>query len=293
LVADARAVGLNPKVNNLANLIRYARGELILINDSNVRLAPGYVSDMVARLAPDVGLVSSPFRGVAGRGIGAAFEALHINTYVMGGVAAMHRVFRGVCVVGKSMLLRRKTLDELGGFEFLSGFLAEDQVCGQEVARRGLRLELAALPVDNVLGDLDLEAFVARHLRWAKIRLAMNPAGYAGEFLLNPVFLALVALALLPGLAGAALAATTVLVKTILDSSSERAAGHRRPLLLTFALVLAKDALIGLLWPVPLVSRRVSWRGNVLRIGRRTRVIRPHSLLGAPPTPLLESGSAA
>ena len=64
-------------------------------------------------------------------------QALQLNTFVLGGVAALHRLLGGVCVVGKSMLLRRATLEAIGGFALLARYLAEDQVCGEEVARRG------------------------------------------------------------------------------------------------------------------------------------------------------------
>ena len=187
IVVDPRAVGLNPKVNNLANLLRHARHDVLLISDSNVRVRPGYLDDLVAHLArPGVGLVSSPFRAAAAEGAGGAIEALQLNTFVLGGVAAVQRFLGGVCVVGKSMLLRRATLDALGGFPFLARYLAEDQVCGEEVARRGLAVAMSGHVIDNVLGRLPLRAALRRHLRWARIRRRMSPAGYAGNCCSSP-----------------------------------------------------------------------------------------------------------
>jgi ceramide glucosyltransferase len=271
IVADSRAVGFNPKVNNLANIARHARHEVLWISDSNTRVAPDALHDLVARLVqPGVGLVSSPFRGVAASGLGGACESLQLNTFVMGGVAAMHRLIGGVCVVGKSMILRRATLDAIGGFRFLGRFLAEDQVSGEEVARLGLGVAVASRAVENVLGHVPLRAFLARHLRWARIRRHMNAPGYVGELLLNPVFLALCGALALRTPAAFALAAGVLVVKSAVDATAERAAGVRRPLLLYPALALVKDLLIGAVWAVPFASATVTWRGHLFRIGPRT-----------------------
>jgi ceramide glucosyltransferase len=274
IVADAREVGSNAKVNNLANLHRHARHELILISDSNVRLVPGTLADMVAHvLQPGVGLVSAPIRGVAGSGLGGRLDALQLNTFVMGGVSAMRQLFSGVCVVGKSMLLRREVLDRLGGFRFLSRFLAEDQVCGQEVARMGLGVVVSGTPVDNVVGPETVRQFAARHLRWARIRRRISPAGYVGELLLNPIALATVGALAERSLSGLALLVAAWLAKTILDAAADRRTGSRLYLLSYPLLVAAKDLLLGALWVVPWMSGTVAWRGNRYRLGARTLLI--------------------
>lgn len=274
IVVDPRAVGLNPKVNNLANLLRHARHDVLLISDSNVRVRPGYLADIVAHLSrPGVGLVSSPFRAAAAEGVGGAIEALQLNTFVLGGVAALHRLLGGVCVVGKSMLLRRATLEAIGGFAFLARYLAEDQVCGEEVARRGLAVAVSGHVIDNVLGRLSVRNAVSRHLRWARIRRRMSPAGYACELLLQPVFLAAVAAVADPGPATALLLAATVAARAAVDAVAERAAGVRRSLALYPLLSAARDLAVGAAWAVPFVSSNVKWRGRTFTIGPRTLLL--------------------
>ncbi len=290
LIADRRAVGVNPKVNNLANLARHARHEVVWISDSNTRVAPGTLSDLVARLEqPGVGLVSSPFRGVGGTGLGGACEGLQLNTFVMGGVAALHGVLRGVCVVGKSMILRRSTLAALGGFAFLGRFLAEDQVCGEEVAALGLRVGVAGRPVENVIGPLSVRAFLSRHVRWATIRRRMNPAGYAAEVLLNPVFIAACGALALHSRSSLACLAAVLALKAAIDAASERAAGVRRRLVAYPALALAKDLMIGAAWIAPFFNSSVVWRGTRFHVGPRTVLVPQeavgHALLGPTSAP--------
>ncbi len=275
VVVDRREVGFNPKVSNLANLLARARHDTILISDSNVRVRAPYLRDLVLHLQqPGVGLVSSPFRGVGSGSVGTALETLQLNTFVLGGVSAMARVVGGVCVVGKSMLLRRETLAAVGGFERLARYLAEDQVCGEDVAATGARTVVSGHLVDNVLGPLSVKAFLARHLRWARIRRRISPLGYLGEALLNPVFVAAVATAASMGRAWPLLAAA-VAVGSVLAAVAERRVGVRRPPWSYPLLVLAKELLVGVAWAVPFLSSSVRWRGNRLRLGPRTLLVAP------------------
>lgn len=280
IVCDHRRVGLNPKVNNLANLLGRARHELLLISDSNVAADPLLLRDMVARLSqPGVGLVTSQIRGVGAHGLGGALESVQLNAFVTGAVAAVTRIGRRVCAVGKSMLLRRSDLHRIGGFERLGRYLAEDQVCGEEVRALGLQVVVSSHPVDNVLGALDLRRFAARHLRWARIRRRIAPPWYVAEVLANPVPPAIALVAVDPGPRSLALAVLTLAVMSLTALTAERRLAVRRHPLLYPPLELLRGVLVGLLWPVPFVSSSVEWRGERYRIGRRTLLVPRHAAL--------------
>jgi ceramide glucosyltransferase len=270
-VADGRQVGPNPKVNNLANILERARHELILISDSNVRVGPGHLAEMVATLhKPGVGVVTAPIRGVACSGIFAALEALQLNTFVMAGVAGVTLVAGRPCAVGKSMLLRRSDLARIGGFVDLARFLAEDQVSADRIAALGLEAAVASAPVDNVLGRVTLGGFAGRHLRWARIRRHTSLPAYLAEVLTNPVAPAVLGLAAAPGWPAAALLGGTVLLLSVLAAGAERRLGIRRSKLRYPMLELLRGLMLTLLWPVPFVSSTVSWRGHRFRLGQGT-----------------------
>jgi len=266
-------VGLNRKVNNLANILPRTRFEHLLISDSNVMVMPDMLSDMMARLSrPGVGLVTSFIRGTGGSGLGGALESLQLNTFVMGGVAAVSGLGR-VCAVGKSMLLRRRDLERIGGFARLGRFLAEDQVCGEEIDALGLEVVVCPRPVDNVLGRLSVRSFAGRHLRWARIRRRIHPLAYAGETLTNPVPPAVALLIVEPGVYSAAVAALTIAILSTVAFESERALGVRRRALVYPPLEVLRGLTVGALWPVPFLSSSVAWRGTRYRVGRRTLLV--------------------
>jgi ceramide glucosyltransferase len=264
----------NPKVENLARLLRHARHDLLWISDSNTAVDPTHLDDMVARLMePGVGLVSSPIAATGGSGPGAALESLQLHTFVRGGVGALHAL-GGVCVVGKSMLLHRRDLALIGGFRTLRTFVAEDQICGEEIQRRGLRCTLGAHPVRNGLGRLSIAEFAARHLRWARLRRSVCPAGYAGEVLLQPVALALAVALFLPLPLAVTALLGALLLRMGLDLVSDRAAGLRRKATHYLVLSPTRDLLVAALWVVPWVSgSTLRWRGHTIRIGPRTRIV--------------------
>lgn len=281
LVAESRAGGPNPKVANLANMLPYAWHEVLLVSDSNVFLHPRTLRDMVAHLQQDgVGLVSSPIRGTQATSFGGACDALLLNTFVMGGTAAMHRLLSGVCVVGKSMMLRRSTLEAMGGFRYLAQFLAEDQVCGQEVAAQGLGVVLATLPVHNVTGGASLAQVASRYLRWAKIRRRMAPWGFLGEPLLFPLALATGGLVLAPAVLGAGVWLAVFFAQLLLSRWALRLVGEVESWPRLAAFVLVAEHLAVITWFLAWFSRTVSWRGKSFTLGSRTRLVAQEGPVG-------------
>ena len=271
LVVNDRQVGLNPKVNNLANIAARARHELLLVSDSNVAVAPDHLAVMVGELLrPGVGLVTAPIRAVGGCGLGGLLERTQLNTFVIGGVAAVPLLLGRVCAVGKSMLLRRRELERIGGWRELARYLAEDQFCGEAVHGLGLRVTVAPRPVDNRLGRLTVGQFASRHLRWARLRRHLAPFGYLGELLTNPLVPAALHLVLAPGLTSLALTAATVAVVAAWSVGAERLLGVSASPLLAPFLATLRGLLLAVLWPVPFLSSSLVWRGRRLRVGPGT-----------------------
>src|SRR3989304_6060765 len=70
VVGDCRK-GLNPKVNNMMPGYAAARYPFVLISDSNVAPAPGYLREAMAHFRdPSVGLVSHLVRGIGAKTVG-------------------------------------------------------------------------------------------------------------------------------------------------------------------------------------------------------------------------------
>jgi len=80
MVCD-RVLGANVKASNLAQMLPAARHELLLVNDSDIRVPSDYLRKVIAPFADaSVGLVTCLYRGVAGPTVGSRLEALGIST---------------------------------------------------------------------------------------------------------------------------------------------------------------------------------------------------------------------
>ena len=81
-------LGANTKVGNLAQMRAHARYEILVVNDSDIRVEPDYLRQVVPPLAdPRIGLVTCLYRGIASRATPAASSQLRFasaSQYVHG-----------------------------------------------------------------------------------------------------------------------------------------------------------------------------------------------------------------
>lgn len=267
LGGDPRLERTNRKVARLIAAERVARGDVLFISDSNVRVRPDDLTKTVAMLQEGVGCVSNLFVGEGAQSVGAAVESLHLLSFVAPG--SVLAAFGDVpCVVGKSMAITREALRAIGGFHAFANVLAEDQAIGLAVRGAGYRVALSPVVVRNVVVRRTLKRALDRQIRWNKIRYAMSKGLYTSELLLFPL-----PWAILAAVAGVAplLPLAGVLLRLAQVGALALATGARLTIgqwLLTPLLdVLQFGAQF-----VPYFDDTVTWRGYTARIGPNTEL---------------------
>lgn len=274
------AIVTNPKVERLVDAARVARGEILLISDSNVRASASEIAEtMLAFDDPTVGCVSNLFTGAGAGSFGARIESLHLLTFVVPG--AVLAAGAGVpCVVGKSMAIRRSALRSIGGFERFRDRLAEDQAIGLAVKRNGYRVVLSPVVTRNIVVERTLRRAFDRQVRWNKIRFSFSPLLYSTEVLMNPTacaFLGLVsALTFEPTLIRAAMfmlisvqlgrLTQAIFLRDSLDADLR----IRDLILMPVSDLVQLAAQI-----VPYFSRTVRWKSQVTVLGPGTVMMEP------------------
>lgn len=168
------AVGVNPKINNMHPAYVAARHELILISDSGIRMKEDTLLDMVEHMTESVALVHQmPFTSDR-EGFAAAFEKIFFGTvqsrmYLAADFLSIN------CHTGMSALIKKTSLDEVGGLRAFGVYLAEDFFYAKSLIDRGWKITVSSQPALQNSGHCELRSFKARLRRWAKLRVAMLP----------------------------------------------------------------------------------------------------------------------
>lgn len=272
LTTPTSASVINPKVAQLIDLTRQARGSVLVVSDANVRVRSSYLHSMVAALMePGVGLVSSVIRGTGEQSFGAAIENAQLSGYVAPAVVAAAHLFRRPITIGKSMAMRRADLAGVGGWEVAADVLAEDDVMGRRFSALGHGVRLCLEPVDNRNVGGSLLRSIGRHARWAQMRRALAPQCFAAEPLLTPLLVASATLVLSPSALAAQVwlcALGAQLTGALLSHTLQHA---RHPVVMT-ALEPVRVFAYFASWCLAALSRKVEWRGKTFVIGAGSRL---------------------
>ena len=267
VVAGALGCGANRKVNTLAHLMSLARHDWLVIADSDIRVAPTYLSSVVAPLAdPSVGIVSCVYRGRPTDTLWSRLGAMAIDEWFIPSVLVANALGSAAYCSGTTMALRREVLDAAGGFEALAPLLADDYELGARVRRLGFRSVIASTELSATVNEPTFTSLVRHELRWLRTVRTITPVGHFLSFLTYTLPLSLLAV-LATGAAPWSwlLPAAAVVLRAALHWVVRLSApweGAPRDLVASVWLVPARDILSFALWLASYASRRVTWRGN-------------------------------
>lgn len=274
LVITDPSAAINPKVAQLVGLERQAAGEAYVISDSNVRVNPGYLWSMINELEdPRVGIVTSLFSGTGERSLGAALENLQICASTAPGLAAMDTASRRTFTVGKSMAVRRRDIERLGGFAIVGDVLAEDHVLGRRFMSAGFRARLSREIVENRNVACSVRKTLERHTRWAKTRRSLMPQAFQVEPLMTPIVVATLGLLLAPSKGMAIVLSVVAAVQTALALVAVRLI-RGAPLPWWYApLEVVRSYASVVCWLSACFSHRIVWRGHAFLLLRGSAIV--------------------
>jgi len=279
LLIGTERKGANDKVAKLCRLVKEARHSLVVITDSDVRVAPGYLRSVAALFAdPNVGGVTALYRALEAPSFGASLDAIAAAASFAPS-ALIARTLEGLkFAMGSTLATTRERLEEIGGFEALLDLHSDDYEFGRRIAERGYRVELAPEPVDMQFPSETLGDYLRHELRWVIGIRHIRPGGHFGMIMTHGLFWAVIAALAAPtkalGLAwlGAYLAvrlatAWVVGVRGLGDPVVRR----------KLWLLPVHDFFAFLTWLASFAVNRIEWRGLVFTLekGRMIPVSSP------------------
>ena len=271
---------LNGKVGLLEMLGRHAQFPVWVVNDSDIRVTPSYLSEVVAPLEQAaIGLVTCLYRPRP-HCLPAAWEALGIATDFMPSTLVAPMVGVREFGLGSTLAFRADDLRAAGGFAAISEYLADDYQLGRRISQLGKRAVFSTHVVETSLGDNSWTGVWQHQLRWARTIRLSKGKGYFGLPITHAGLWA--SLAVAAGALGFQSMAWLALGLICLRWASAWITGWlvlRSPVALAgFLLAPLWDVFAFGLWISSYFSNRVKWRGRTFQIGGDGRILSPESV---------------
>jgi ceramide glucosyltransferase len=263
---------VNAKVSSLERMGAIAAHDLFIISDSDVRVTPDYIREVVSDFHdPQVGAVTCLYRGVAEQGAWARLEAAGMSVEMTSGVMAANLVETMQFLLGPTMAVRRTAVERMGGFARLGPYCSDDYLLGNWIAALGYKVVLSSHVIDHVVLNLSFMTSMKHQIRWMKSTRFSRPKGHFGTGLTFSVpfgLLALVAGALgtHTGL-GLALFLYAALLRMLLALLVAGSVVHDRALVRTTLLYPLRDLMGFVFWALSYTSGKILWRGHLYRLG--------------------------
>jgi ceramide glucosyltransferase len=270
----------NAKVGVLAELAKRARYPLLLVNDSDIVVAPGYLMAVTAPLAdPGIGLVTCLYRGAA-ESWASRCEALGIATEFAPSVLVARLLGVAEFALGSTMVFRAEALRRIGGFASIANYLADDYQLGRHISELGFRIEFAPVVVETDLGGESWIQTWRHQLRWSRTIRVSRPSGYYGYVVTHATLWSLVAMASGQWRAGLIALGLRMLAGVLVGAAILK----DRNVLKDFWLIPLRDLFGFAVWVGGLFGNTVQWRDRELRLRPDGRILEDTHL----PVPLLQ-----
>ncbi len=266
LLVCPEVLGNNRKASNLAQMLRHARYDHVLINDSDIFVEPDYLRRVMAPFArPQVGMVTCPYRGIAAGTLGSRLESLGISTDFIAGVLAARQIENGIhFALGSTLAMSRVALEKIGGLEPLVDYLADDFELGYRISKAGMEVVLAKVVVETHLPAYSFSGFFNHQMRWARSTRDSRRMGYLGLLLTFGLPWAMLAVVLAWGagwswilLAGAAMLRVAVALQVGVGVVQDRAVWRY------LWLLPLRDLIAFWVWFASFADHTVHWRGEI------------------------------
>ena len=262
----------NAKVCSLAAMAKVATHDLWAISDSDVRVTPDYLRRIVMPFADEqVGCATCLYRGVVIKGgLWSQLEAVGMTIEMSAGICADSLVEPVRFALGPTMVARRARVEEMGGFESMAEYCADDFVLGNWIAKNGHKVVLSGHAIDHMVLQADFVDSMKHQVRWMKSTRFSRPKGHLGTGLTFGVPFGVMAWAGalmlgMPTLGWCALLGS-VLARSIQAWVVGRYVVRERRIWLAMVLFPVRDLIGPLIWALSYASNRIQWRGEIYEL---------------------------
>jgi len=172
---------INDKVAKLGLMLREARHDHIVINDSDVRVEPDYLRKVIAPLRdPNVGGVTCFYVSTEDKNFEESLQTIGMISDFYAGILVAWQLDGVHFALGPTMASTKERIRSFGGFQVLEGRPADDLLFGRLIAEQGFEMKLLPYAVQSVPDYEGVGALFLKRLRWMTVMRKMRPAGHIG-----------------------------------------------------------------------------------------------------------------
>ncbi|WP_245911847.1 bacteriohopanetetrol glucosamine biosynthesis glycosyltransferase HpnI [Brunnivagina elsteri] len=181
LVICDRIIGTNLKVSNLANAAVSAKHPILVLADSDIRVGRDYLKQVIQPFQNEnVGVVTCLYRSLAQNWV-TIIEALRQTTEFSAGVLVSNQLEGSIKFgFGQTIVIRKQALIDIGGFEAIADYLADDFQLGYLPAQAGYEVVLSQYIVEHELSAISIIDAIKQQIRWASCIRVSRTWGYLG-----------------------------------------------------------------------------------------------------------------
>jgi ceramide glucosyltransferase len=261
----------NAKVWSMERMQSVAAYRFFVISDSDVSVTPDYLRAVMAPFDDErVGMVTCLYRGVADSTFWSQLEAVGMSVEMSAGVLVAEMLEGMKFALGPTMVVRRDSLDEAGGFRAIGPYHADDFMLGNRISATGQRVVLSTHTIEHHVLNSSFLPSVLHQIRWMKSTRFSRPKGHFGTALTFSMPYGLlaagVALAFHRPLLGAMLFLWSWASRVALGALVGRLVVAEPRLLRSALLYPLRDLLGFCYWVASYVSNQVKWRGEVYNL---------------------------
>lgn len=253
----------NDKVAKLARLVGEAENEVVVINDSDVRVRPDYLRTLVSPLAdPQVGAVTCFYVSVGDESFAENLQTVGMISDFYASLLVAWQLDGVKFALGTTIATTRARLDGFGGYQTIENRPGDDLLVGRLIAEQGYKVELLDYTVETVADYQSISDLLHKRMRWIVVMRHMRPWGHFGLIFTLGLLWSLAAIVIHPTPAVALGYLGTYFALRLAMTWLIGIYGLKQPRLWRkMPLIPVWDALACLLWVSSFARKSVRWRG--------------------------------
>jgi len=264
----------NDKVAKLDRLVKEAAYEVVVISDSDVRVRPDYIRQVIAPLRdPKVGASTCLYVPAAVTTLTDHLQSVGMMSDFYAGVLVARQLDGVKFALGPTIATTRTRLNQFGGYREIENLPGDDLLVGRLIEEQGYEVVLPRYAIETVCDYESLRDLLLKRLRWIVVMRHMRPWGHLGLLLTQGLPWALAAVAVHPSAAVALGYLGTYMALRMAMTWIIGIHGLRqRVLWKEMPLIPVWDAIAMAIWLISFFRNTIRWRGAYydVRDGRLT-----------------------